>query len=154
MNPAAREPIDAGRCPICGGPNDCQMCTTAAYKGPCWCTKVEIPVELLALVPREFRSKACICPDCVEEFHKQTRLVALSKSVPAPLPERNPLTPCGGEGGKKTSLLSLTVLPGDFYFENGRMVFTAEYLMRRGYCCGNGCRHCPYPQPEPLRVRA
>lgn len=32
----------------------------------------------------------------------------------------------------------------DYYFENGFMVFTASYLRRRGYCCGNGCRHCPY----------
>lgn len=31
-----------------------------------------------------------------------------------------------------------------FYFENGRMVLTAKYLTDRGYCCGNGCRHCPY----------
>jgi hypothetical protein len=27
------------------------------------------------------------------------------------------------------------------------MVFTAAYLLRRGMCCGNGCRHCPY-QPQ------
>ncbi|WP_428308908.1 DUF5522 domain-containing protein [Lacipirellula sp.] len=32
----------------------------------------------------------------------------------------------------------------DFYFERGRFVLTAEYLLRRGTCCGNGCRHCPY----------
>jgi iron complex transport system substrate-binding protein len=32
----------------------------------------------------------------------------------------------------------------DYYTENGVMVFTASYLQRRGYCCGNGCRHCPY----------
>ena len=33
----------------------------------------------------------------------------------------------------------------DFYFtEEGFMVFTATYLARRGYCCGSGCRHCPY----------
>ena len=32
----------------------------------------------------------------------------------------------------------------DFYFENGLMVLTASYLLRRGYCCGNGCRNCPY----------
>ena len=32
-----------------------------------------------------------------------------------------------------------------FYFnENGFMVFTAEYLLERGYCCGNGCKHCPF----------
>ncbi|HVF22248.1 MAG TPA: ABC transporter substrate-binding protein [Pyrinomonadaceae bacterium] len=32
----------------------------------------------------------------------------------------------------------------DYYLENGAMVFTAAYLKRRGYCCGSGCRHCPY----------
>ncbi|HEV2761862.1 MAG TPA: DUF5522 domain-containing protein [Pyrinomonadaceae bacterium] len=32
----------------------------------------------------------------------------------------------------------------DFYREAGWVVFTARYLLRRGYCCGNGCRHCPY----------
>ncbi|MES2856165.1 MAG: DUF5522 domain-containing protein [Bdellovibrionota bacterium] len=26
----------------------------------------------------------------------------------------------------------------------GFVVFTAAYLKRRGYCCGNGCRNCPY----------
>jgi iron complex transport system substrate-binding protein len=26
----------------------------------------------------------------------------------------------------------------------GYQVFTADFLKRRGYCCGNGCRHCPY----------
>jgi hypothetical protein len=33
---------------------------------------------------------------------------------------------------------------GDFYWENGFLVFTAQYHRRRGYCCGNRCRHCPY----------
>ena len=32
----------------------------------------------------------------------------------------------------------------DYYLENDVMVFTASYLERRDYCCGNGCRHCPY----------
>ena len=32
----------------------------------------------------------------------------------------------------------------DYYTEDGSMVFTASYLQRRGYCCGSGCRHCPY----------
>jgi Family of unknown function (DUF5522) len=27
----------------------------------------------------------------------------------------------------------------------GFFVFTAETLRARGWCCGNGCRHCPYP---------
>lgn len=33
----------------------------------------------------------------------------------------------------------------DFYFnENGLMVLTEKFLLERGYCCGNGCLHCPY----------
>ncbi len=34
--------------------------------------------------------------------------------------------------------------PEDFYFEDGLMVFTAAYHLKRGSCCGKGCRHCPY----------
>jgi len=32
----------------------------------------------------------------------------------------------------------------DYYFEDGLMVLTASYLLRRGYCCEQGCRNCPY----------
>ncbi|MFZ5972093.1 MAG: DUF5522 domain-containing protein [Bacteroidota bacterium] len=31
-----------------------------------------------------------------------------------------------------------------FYEENGFLVFTKQYHLQRGYCCQNGCRHCPY----------
>lgn len=26
----------------------------------------------------------------------------------------------------------------------GYIVFTEKYLLKRGYCCKNGCKHCPY----------
>jgi hypothetical protein len=32
----------------------------------------------------------------------------------------------------------------DFYREGAYVVFTAEYHLRRGYCCESGCRHCPF----------
>lgn len=32
----------------------------------------------------------------------------------------------------------------DYYYENGLLVFTESYHLRRGYCCQSGCRHCPY----------
>lgn len=32
----------------------------------------------------------------------------------------------------------------DFYMDGEYLVFTAEYHLKRGYCCGSGCRHCPY----------
>ncbi|WP_348268275.1 DUF5522 domain-containing protein [Edaphobacter paludis] len=34
--------------------------------------------------------------------------------------------------------------PEDFYYEGPFLVFTAAYLLKRGYCCNNNCRHCPY----------
>jgi hypothetical protein len=40
----------------------------------------------------------------------------------------------------------------DYYLEKGKIVYTEEYLKRRGTCCGsgNGCRHCPF---EPMYTK-
>ena len=37
----------------------------------------------------------------------------------------------------------------DFYMEGGLLVYTAAHHLKRGHCCGSGCRHCPY---EPRHV--
>ncbi|HAU68004.1 MAG: DUF5522 domain-containing protein [Arenicella sp.] len=37
-----------------------------------------------------------------------------------------------------------------YYMEHGFMVFTEEYHLCRGRCCGNACRHCPF---EHVNVR-
>lgn len=35
----------------------------------------------------------------------------------------------------------------DFYYdEQHYVVFTASWHLKRGICCGNGCRHCPFDQ--------
>lgn len=36
----------------------------------------------------------------------------------------------------------------DFYFEKGLMVLSRRYLLNRGYCCENHCRHCPYGEGD------
>ena len=34
---------------------------------------------------------------------------------------------------------------GDYYFnEEGLMVFTSQYHLKRGYCCKNVCLNCPW----------
>ena len=47
------------------------------------------------------------------------------------------------------------VLGEDYYYnEEGYVVLTAKYHLKKGSCCGNGCRHCPYQYinvPEPRR---
>jgi hypothetical protein len=40
----------------------------------------------------------------------------------------------------------------DYYFDNGLMVLTAGYHLRRGYCCNQGCRHCPYALEGDVKV--
>ncbi len=40
-----------------------------------------------------------------------------------------------------------------YYFnEEGYIVFTEQYHFEKGYCCGNGCKNCPFQYenvPEP-----
>ena len=43
----------------------------------------------------------------------------------------------------------------DFYYnETGFVVLTEKYHLEKGFCCVNGCKHCPYHYeavPEPKR---
>jgi hypothetical protein len=36
----------------------------------------------------------------------------------------------------------------DYYLEDGYLVFTEAYHLKRGYCCGSGCRYCPWREEE------
>jgi hypothetical protein len=37
--------------------------------------------------------------------------------------------------------------PEDYYMtEEGYIVFTEKYHLKRGYCCQSGCRHCPWKE--------
>lgn len=45
----------------------------------------------------------------------------------------------------------------EFYYNDEEyIVLTEKYHLERGYCCGNGCLHCPYDYknvPEPRRSK-
>ena len=44
--------------------------------------------------------------------------------------------------------------PGDYYFSaEGYLVFTEQYHLKRGHCCGNACRHCPYGHEAVRKAR-
>ncbi len=110
------EILELSQCPLCGRPNGCQLCSDGADKERCWCFDVVIPPELVSQIPEVHRNQVCICHDCVTNFRR----------------EHAPQRPAA------------KLSPGDFYFENNVIVFTAQYHMKRGFCCGSGCRHCPY----------
>ncbi|WP_411743339.1 cysteine-rich CWC family protein [Reinekea sp.] len=54
------------QCPFCLETNNCQV------RAPlnCWCNRVEVPEQLLAMVPESLKQKACICANCIELYHK------------------------------------------------------------------------------------
>jgi len=37
-----------------------------------------------------------------------------------------------------------------YYLDNGKIIMTELYHKSRGYCCGKGCRHCPFDPPNTL----
>ncbi len=51
-----------------------------------------------------------------------------------------PKTPPPGEG----SQAPLKEGEDFVYDEQGLMVLTRSFLLKRGYCCKSGCRNCPY----------
>ena len=116
----ARMSFCAAICPLCDRENECQFATTSAYKGKCWCASENFSPDLLTRIPDEARNVVCVCRRCVVAAN-----FAEAKARPLPRP-----------------------MAGDFYIEGEHVVFTAEYHRRRGYCCGSGCRHCPFDPLE------
>ena len=49
------------------------------------------------------------------------------------------------EGQKDRGGKALKEVQADYHINNaGLLVFTREYHLKRGYCCGSGCVNCPY----------
>jgi hypothetical protein len=75
---------------------------------------------------------ACLCRSCLKTVAQLTH----EQEEPALEVGKTRLLP-------ETSHLASN--EEDFYHDpNGDLVFTADYHLRRGTCCGNGCRHCPF----------
>ena len=42
----------------------------------------------------------------------------------------------------------------DYYIESGSWIFTAAHHRKRGHCCKNVCRHCPFGNSPTDREKA
>jgi hypothetical protein len=119
--------------PSCNQPRQksCSKCGTNFNCGPvpgktsCWCE--ELPhVSLVAGADQD-----CLCSAC------------LSEAI-ANLPLRQDNAEACDSGKAAASSPPILIEGEDYYCEGPAIVFTAKYLLRRGYCCESGCRHCPY----------
>ena len=53
---------------------------------------------------------------------------------------------------RMAAFLAQPLQPGDFYHTpEGYLVFTEQYHRRRGFCCGSGCRHCPWKKRDGVK---
>ena len=99
-------------------------CGAQLDKQNCWCD------DLPAIRPSAETSD-CLCPTCLnEEIALQRPGRVDSDAVVA--------------GAKNEAARASLVEGEDYYREGAAIVFTAAYHLRRGTCCGSGCRHCPY----------
>ncbi len=56
---------------------------------------------------------------------------------------------CCIKAHKKANMEAKLVENIDFYRDElGRMVFTETYHLKRGYCCKNDCKHCPFKHTD------
>ena len=108
---------------------NCSKCGADFTCGPtfgeqnCWCEALP-RVSLVADADQD-----CLCPACLSEA-----------MAGLPKPGAHILS-----SASSAMISPPTLAEGeDYYCEGPAIVFTARYLLRRGYCCESGCRHCPY----------
>jgi len=103
-------------------------CGDAPEGSTCWCNdfpSIFIPSEVVD----------CLCPSCLT--------TACSNKIDSYVATIIPET---ATNNKAKDLPKTThLIEGiDYYLENGNYVFKAWFHLKRGHCCTNGCRHCPY----------
>lgn len=97
-------------------------CPRCAKGIDCEASDVQLHPQTLAFL--EKTDYGCLCNACLEEVQ---RLLRKAQALSFPTTAQ----------GLKENL--------HYYIdEQGRWVFTEFYLLQRGFCCGNGCKHCAY----------
>ncbi|WP_050981155.1 cysteine-rich CWC family protein [Saprospira grandis] len=104
-------------CPSCHKSFECQPENISN----CQCVDLVIGPALRAHLAKS--KKSCYCATCLRELN-----TICEQAAREPLPQK----------------AHEFVEGKHFYKENGLWIFSKYYLIQRGYCCGNGCKHCPY----------
>ncbi|MGX7666827.1 DUF5522 domain-containing protein [Flavobacterium pedocola] len=113
------------KCSTCGTPFNCGDALTG---NKCWCNDyppIFAPTDVVD----------CLCPSCF----KTACSVKIDEYVAT-------ITPENATANRAKDLPeTMSLIEGiDYYVEEGNCVFKPWYHLKRGYCCGKECRHCPY----------
>lgn len=121
--------MNVKHCARCGKSFDCG----SDHEGNvCWCDELPPVKQVIA-------GEKCLCRDCLKEDIK-AEINSFVEEFSAGKTKN--IAPQYARQGKP-------LVEGiDYYTENNLWVFTGWYHLKRGYCCGSGCRHCPYPAKQ------
>ncbi|WP_432455906.1 DUF5522 domain-containing protein [Agarivorans sp. QJM3NY_29] len=116
-------------CPGCGQALNC-----SADKN-CWCMKMPSILPVSA----DLSEQSCYCAPCLAKKLSQ-KLDQLCQTMP-----HHELLALAQRYQNNQSPLQQHI---DYQEKDGLMVFSAWYHLKRGSCCGSGCRNCPYPKRQ------
>jgi hypothetical protein len=110
-------------CAQCNTTLTCNINDIAA----CWCN------TLPAILPLDTKATRCLCQHCTLEkintylHHVYTQPIKAQVAFAKQFKSHN------------------NVIEGlDYTLQNGYMVFSQWFFLKRGTCCKNGCKNCPY----------
>jgi len=112
------------RCSVCQSEF---ACGAAPGGAACWCKA--LPPLISVAFDQDCRCRACLTQAIVERISVSSNTHSTAAMVDMARPYFNP---------------DQLIEDIDYTIEQGNYVFSAWYHLKRGACCGNGCRHCPY----------
>ncbi|WP_070986246.1 DUF5522 domain-containing protein [Pseudoalteromonas amylolytica] len=105
--------------------SNCGKALTCSADQGCWC------MALPNILPIS-QTQGCLCRTCLIE-----KLKAHIESISTyPIDEQLALA--------RPFKHSAAIEGLDYSIEDGLLVMSRWAHLKRGNCCGNGCRHCPY----------
>jgi len=112
------------KCSVCGTKFSCG----ATQEGEsCWC--LGFPAIMPAEYDQDCRCKACLSKAIAEKIELAIQGNTLEHMLQL-----------ASQYDNKKGLLEYI----DYTIEYGEFVYSKWYHLKRGTCCGNSCRHCPY----------
>lgn len=112
-------------CPKCNAGFTC----SADLPGDCWCTSYPPILEI------DENIKGCYCQNCLE-IEMKSAIEKYVSEVKSGKRQNEAPKYSNPAAGVKEGI--------DYYMDKGLFVFTEWFHLKRGNCCGNACRHCPY----------
>ena len=105
-------------CERCGATFECKIGNITQ----CQCS--EIVLTEATKIFLEESNFDCLCKNCLHQINEKMQMIAKLPTLKS---------------------LNNNLTEHLHYYQQGNLfVFTETYHLLRGYCCRNGCRHCPY----------